>query len=625
MLISPAPRRSLPLLAGTLAAAVLLAPLFAPLATPASATPPGAGFARAPAAPAATEPAPSSRQALGGSRLDLHALGAGTRRAVPDREVVRLSVLLPWRGASAATPTQVRQVTRWLREQRITVTEVRRDLGVVEVAGRVGDVERALRTRLVRVEADGTELVAPARPVSVPRRLGVRGIAGLVRTPAVPMSVTAPATTGPQTSDGCARYWGEQVSDRWPAQPAVAVRSNRLCGYSPTDLRALYRVPDDITGAGARIGIVGTYDDPAVAPNTDAYVSATGGRPFDAGQYVVHPAVENDTACGDREGWSEEQHLDVQAAHALAPDAKVVYWASPTCYSHDLFQTLLDAVESGEVDVISMSLGSREEYGTDADRALLNRAVVQASARGISVFAAAGNDGDYSDEGDHAGELDVTSPASSPWVTAVGGLSMGLRRDGSYAAIGGWASTPHFARNGGVIPPGFYAGGGGGASQVYARPGWQRGVVPPSLADGSGAGRRLLPDVAALADPMTGFTTRVPGPDGPVDRTIGGTSLATPSVASLVAMAKARSGRRIGLATPWLYRLAGTPAVRDVVPPNAGVWSATALGEGQTWPETVVTWDRRPQSLVSGPGWDPLTGSGLPGGAAFFDLFGTTP
>ncbi|SDE10845.1 S53 family peptidase [Nocardioides lianchengensis] len=608
MPVSRTPQRGVPLLVAVLAAATLSVPL--------SGAPPAS----------AAEPAerPAARTVLAGSRLDLAALDTGRRRAVPDREVVRLSVLLPWRGEGAATPRQVRRAARWLRAQRLAVTAVRRDLGVVEVRGRVGRVERALRTRLVRVETDGVEIVAPARAVSVPRGLRIQGVAGLVRTPAVPMSITAPAvTTGPQTSDGCARYWGERVSDRWPARPAVTTRSNRLCGYSPTDLRALHRVPAGITGEGARVGIVGTYDDPAVAQNTDDYFTETGGAPFRPGQYVVHHTAEDDTACGDREGWSEEQHLDVQAVHAMAPDAKVVYWASPTCYSHDLFQTLLDAVESGEVDVISMSLGSREEHGTDADRALLHRAVVQASLRGVSVFAAAGNDGDYSDEGDHAGELDVTSPASSPWVTAVGGLSMGMRRDGSYAAIGGWASTPYFARNGGLIPPGFHAGGGGGASHVHARPGWQRGHVPATLTDGSGAGRRLLPDVAALADPLTGFTTRIPGPDGPTYRAIGGTSLATPSVATLVAMAKARSGRRIGLATPWLYRLAGTAALRDVTPPNAGLWSATALGGGQTWPETVVTVDRRPQSLVSGPGWDPLTGVGLPGGAAFFDLFGT--
>jgi subtilase family serine protease len=610
------PHLRVSLIATALAAGSLVVPLSASTS---------AGVVPSASASAAEAHPPAARTVLSGSRLDLAALDAGPARTVPDADVVRLSVLLPWRGAAAATPSQTWRVTRWLRAQRLSVTEVRRDVGVVEVSGRVGDVEQALRTRLARVEADDEEIVVPVRDVSVPRGLAIQGIAGLVRTPAVPMSIVAPAaTTGPQTSDRCARYWGEQVSADWPARPAVAVRSNRLCGYSPTDLRALHRVPDDITGQGARIGIVGTYDDAAVRQNTDDYSVATGGQPFAPGQYVVHGTTEDDTACGDREGWSEEQHLDVQAAHALAPDARVVYWASPTCYSHDLSQVLLDAVQSGEVDVISMSLGSREEHGTDADRSLLNRAVVQASSRGVSVFAAAGNDGDYSDEGDHAGEVDVTSPASSPWVTAVGGLSMGMRRDGSYAAIGGWAATPYFARNGGVIPPGFYAGGGGGTSRVYSRPGWQRPHVPATLPDGSGAGRRLLPDVAGLADPLTGFTTRVPGPDGPVYRTIGGTSLATPSIASLVAMAKARSGRRVGLATPWLYRLAGTPALRDVTPPNAGVWSATALGEGQTWPETVVTWDRRPQSLVSGPGWDPLTGTGLPGGAAFFELFGTT-
>jgi subtilase family serine protease len=526
-----------------------------------------------------------------------------------------VSVLLDRSAPSSAA----RSVVRWLRDQDLKVVANRRDVGVVEVAGSSAALGRAFGLTLREAQVSGTDLVVPDRAASVPARFAdvVEGVAGLVATPSVPMSTATPAAAV-EASNECAPYWGERISAQWPSQIKAAARSNRLCGYGPSDLRALYRVPSDIVGTGARIGIVGTYDDPTVRANSDAHFTAAGLTGFAEGQYVVHGTTEDDTACGDREGWSNEQHLDVEAVHALAPKAKVVYWASPTCYTHDIFTTVLDAATSGEVDVLSLSLGSREELGTADDRELLNRAVVQAAARGVSVFAAAGNDGDYSDDGDHQ-EIDVTSPASSPYVTAVGGLSIGMRRDGSYAAIGGWASTPSFARNGGVIPPGFAGGGGGGASAVYAQPSWQRGVVG---ADGETAGARMLPDVAAQADPMTGFSTRVQGAAGPYDQTFGGTSLATPTVATLVAMAKARSGLRIGVATPWLYRLAGSAALRDITPPNAAVFSATPIGAGQTWPETVVTWDRRPQSLGSADGWDDLTGLGMPQGQAFFDAFG---
>jgi subtilase family serine protease len=557
--------------------------------------------------------AATARRVLPGSTLDLTGLGARAT-GEPVTGTQRISVLLRRGALTADRAPEVATVRAWLQDEGLTVDAVRSSVGIIEASGPAASVQDAFATRLRSVEVDGDELVVPDRPASVPPALAgvVRGVAGLVSTPASPMSVESPAAATAETSDACAPYWGEKVSARWPASIRATTRSNRICGYTPTDLRALYRIPADITGAGSRIGIVGTYDDPTVGPHTDDYWTSRGLAPFAPGQYVAHGTTEDDTACGDRDGWSDEQHLDVQAVHALAPDAKVVYWASPTCYSQDIFSTLLTAVESGEVDVVSLSLGSREEHSSADDRRLLHRAMVEASVRGISVFAAAGNDGDYTDDGDHE-EIGVTSPASSPFVTAVGGLTMGMRRDGSYAAIGGWASTPYFARNGGLIPPGFAGGGGGGTSEVYRRPGWQQGQP------GTG---RLLPDVSALADPLTGFAVRVRRPGGAAYQTFGGTSLATPTVATMVSMAKVRSGRTIGVATPWLYRLTGTAALRDVTPPSAAIFSATALDAGQTWPETVVPVDRQPQSLVSGPGWDRLTGVGMPQGSAFFDGFG---
>ena len=92
------------------------------------------------------------------------------------------------------------------------------------------------------------------------------------------------------------------------------------------------------------------------------------------------------------------------------------------------------------------------------------------------------------------------------------------------------------------------------------QPSWQAGKVP--------AGKRAVPDVAGLADPFTGFTTYYAGSY----TVVGGTSLAAPVVASIVALSKAHTGRKVGLASPSLYRLLGTSALRDVRAGSVGIY-----------------------------------------------------
>ncbi|MBO1901942.1 S8 family serine peptidase [Leucobacter weissii] len=594
----------------------------------------------------------SNRVALSGAVLES---GPDTTASVgvADDHPVSLRLLLPEDAAEDVVP---HTIASWLRAAGLRFEPGTSAAGTLPVSGDAAGFERAFGTPLVRVDHRGSQIVHPRTTPSIPRALAedIRGVAGSVqadhyqplntgaheqpddeaestatdllptpepRSPDAESRRSPSSAAGtPRTSDACSRYWGERLTASWPANAAYELRSNWLCGYAPRDLRIIHGVPDSITGTGARIGIIAAYDDPAVEANTNEYFTTAGAQPLRPGQYVVHaPDDPDESVCGGVANWTDEQHLDVQAAHAIAPDARIVYWGANSCRSLDLFSTILEAAGSQTVDVLSLSFGSREKSDTADDRELLNRALVQAAANGVSVFAASGNDGDYTHEGDHP-ELDVTSPASSPYVTAVGGVSAGLRRDGSLAVMTGWASKPFFARTGGLIPPGFDSGSGGGSSSSYRAPSWQ------DAASGldSGSSYRHTPDVAALADPTSGFTVYTTTGEGTAYRSIGGTSLATPIVASMVSMAKAEKGLRIGLATPWLYRLQGTAAIRDIRHQDAAVWSNLPSRRGQLWPETIYAWDASPQSLRTGVGWDEVTGLGVPRGAAFFELFGET-
>ena len=159
-------------------------------------------------------------------------------------------------------------------------------------------------------------------------------------------------------------------------------------------------------------------------------------------------------------------------------------------------------------------------------------------------------------------------------------------------------------------------------SSVSTIPTWQQGVVSGSTT------HRVVPDVAALADPYTGYQIRdtyytenangVPTAPGVEEYdTYGGTSLSTPIVAAMVALAKAYNNTTIGLATPRLYAMRGTAALLDVAAPGkAGVYY-----ESPAYGKELVVLDGKPQNLVTRAGWDSVTGVGEPNGMNFISAF----
>lgn len=589
----------------------------------------GSGSPSRDADPAAA-PAAAGLRALDGSAPSWPADTAAVRvgDAPPDSTVALTVLLDPAR--SDAAPA----VAAWLRGRGLDVGDVRGEVAALPVSGELDLASRAFGTGFARFRVGGREVVAPERPLAVPAALdAVHGVAGTVQgdvlmptdaeggAPSpVPAPIPGQASGGSPASsadDGtCASWWGQRLTDAWPASVEVGHRSNALCGYGPAQLRRVDDVPAEDRGAGATIAVVAAYDDPDTKADTDTYSRAVGEPAFTAGQYRDHPSAAPRTgSCGGPTAWTDEQHLDVQAVHAMAPEAAVSYWGADDCTSTSLYTRILDAAEDGP-DVISLSFGAMEGLDTADDRELLNRVIVEAAARDVSVFASTGNDGDYSGVGDHGGSATVASPASSPYVTAVGATSTGLAEDGSIAVEAGWETETRFARNGALIPPGFAFGAGGGQSAEYARPTWQADRLAVA---GTG---RLLPDVASLGDPDTGFITYGPHKGRTEYAAHGGTSLATPMVASMVAISKAVTGRRFGLASPALYALMGTSALRDVRPASAAMWSPRGPSAGALWPETLFLWDTGRQGLRSAPGWDDVTGAGVPAGRAFVDGLG---
>ena len=202
--------------------------------------------------------------------------------------------------------------------------------------------------------------------------------------------------------------------------------------------------------------------------------------------------------------------LDIEVAGAVAPKAKIVVYFTP-----NTSQGFLDAITQAVHDtvnkpsVISISWGGPESTWTAQAIQQFDQAFQAAAALGITVCVAAGDNG--SSDGVDDGQAHVDFPASSPNVLACGGTRLNAN-----------GTTQSRARSSGTSPTS--GATGGGISDDFPLPDYQETAgVPPSANSNKNVGRGV-PDVAADADPATGYTVRVDGQD----TVIGGTSAVAP-------------------------------------------------------------------------------------------------
>jgi len=258
-----------------------------------------------------------------------------------------------------------------------------------------------------------------------------------------------------------------------------------------------------------------------------------------------------------------EAVMDLEVAHAVAPDARlVVVNAVPTLEGDGNFEKIGRMFEETDRQfpgaVWSLSIGwACDKLLTAADLAPVRAAMSKAQSHGTSAFAATGDNAGLQCKGgdDWASppgpsDIGLDAISSLPEMTAVGGTALSLDGSGMWLAEQAWFNSP------------LSTGSSGGVSALFPRPDWQHTVT--SKRDAS---HRLSPDVAAAADPVTGarivFQKQV--------LIGGGTSQAAPIWAGLTAVMNqfliANGGKPIGAFNPLLYRMAAgsvRPAFRDV-------------------------------------------------------------
>lgn len=330
-------------------------------------------------------------------------------------------------------------------------------------------------------------------------------------------------------------------------------------GFGPTQLHAAYNLPATASGAQT-IAVVAAYDDPQVASDLNTYDQTYGLPVFPACSSTVTTACfqKVDQQGGTNypfanSGWALEMSLDTQTAHQTCQNCKLILVEASSNSYADLMTAVDTAVRMGANEV-SNSWDSAEFRGETTYDSHFNHPGV--------AFTFSAGDGGYG----------TGYPASSPYVTAVGGTSLKLNSSGVWASETAWTGT------------------GSGCSALESKPTWQKDTL---------CVRRTMNDIAADADPNTGAAVydSVPYQRRAGWFVVGGTSLGAPLVAAVYALGGGIPASAVGASG--LYAQKTTTNLHDITTGSDGFCRGSLL-------------------CTAGTGYDGPTGLGTPIGLTDF-------
>jgi subtilase family serine protease len=346
---------------------------------------------------------------------------------------------------------------------------------------------------------------------------------------------------------GCHAIRRDTLRDGKPVSPNVTTPA----GYGPIALHSAYNLPNAPTSGTPTIAIVDAYDLPSAQSDLNTYrstfglggdVNTTGNPTFrKVGQTGLNPPAVNAS-------WGQEIALDIDMATAICSTCNILLVEANSALLSDLAAAVTYAATQPGVVAISNSYGGSEGSANSA---------YDQRSHNIAVTVSTGDSG-----------YGVQSPASYPFVTAVGGTT--LTSSGSTYSETAWS------------------GAGSGCSRYTAQQTWQTGKV-------KNCSTRALADVSAVANPNTGVavydSTPYQGASGWM--VFGGTSVAAPVIAGVYALANNGGGS----ATPYSA-------------PAGSLHDVTSGKNGRC--------NRTPALCTAGTGWDGPTGLGTPNGLAAF-------
>jgi hypothetical protein len=361
-----------------------------------------------------------------------------------------------------------------------------------------------------------------------------------------------------------------------PAVSGAGTSEGKTESFSPPQLAQLYDFAPEFDGTGQTIAFIelgGGYlpaDLKAYFARLKLPVPKVSWVPVDRGKNS--PSADPFSADG-------QVTMNIEVAGATAPGAKIILYFAPNTNTG-----FLDAISRAVHDVqnkpsiISITWGGPESNFSAEAREAFNSLLKSAADLGITVVAGAGDLGSkdgLNDGGDH-----VDFPASSPYVLACGGTRIKVS--------GGRISSEE------VWNDGKTGASGGGVSSFFPLPEWQSGASFSTRMNGRSG--RAVPDVAAHADPASGYRVYIHG-----EATIvGGTGAVAAFWAGLIARVNQALGHNLGYFNPTLYQSIGSSgAFHSITAGNNGLNGA--------------------KGFSAGPGWNAVAGWGSPDGRKLVD------
>ena len=595
-----------------------------------------------------------------------------------------------WESRFSPATKEVSSARAWLASEGFKVGAVSKDRITISASGTAAQVEKAFGTTLKNYKLHGHTVRMAASTMSVPASLsgsvvGALGINQNIATPAIASAsaastrANAGAATNPFppappafiTAPPCGSSYSAKIATVTPpfghGYPGKV--PYQVCGYKPGQLRSAYNIGSAHTGQGVTVAVIDAYGSSTIARDSARYFRMNDpGNPFANAHFSqLNSTPFTDEAECDASSWLNEQAIDVQSVHSMAPDAHILYVGAQNCID-GLFDSEQNVIDNGLANVVTNSWGDTagDLLEDVASRTAFDDLFMLADTTGMSVLFSSGDNGDNFNL---FGLSSADYPPSSPFVTAVGGTSLKVGANGQQRGQLGWATGRSFKCTANVVgglagctkstvntwlPVSLNGGSGGFTSYDYTQPWYQAGVVPSALALRNEAlfgdvPLRVEPDISMDADPSTGFLIGLHEtfPNGKVkygQTRYGGTSLASPILAGVIADADQAAGTPVGFINPAIYKLDGTAgAIDDILPggkqaqvrvDHANTYVPGAKGFIQSFRELTyegaITYcdatgncATRPNTLTTAKGYDSMTGLGSTGPNFVSDLAGS--
>ena len=408
------------------------------------------------------------------------------------------------------------------------------------------------------------------------------------------------------------------------ASPGPAATIGPAGGLTPSDLSTAYGFSSTATGSGQTVAIVDAFDDPTIDADLQSFDSQYGLSKCTTANGCLTKV--NQTGASSplpptNTGWAGEIALDVETVHSVCQNCKILLLEANDNSNANLYAAENKAASLNATEITN-SFGS-PDVPSAADEAVFNHP-------GVVITASTGDDGYYSFDQFGAANL-PNFPAAARTVVAVGGTSLYLGQSATRQSEAVWndnGTRDSSQQQAGGQPLGAT---GGGCSTTIPAPGWQTHLGGWSQ---TACGPNRLPaDVASDGDYLTGFDV-FDTTGGTGWSTVGGTSLSSPTIAAMFALAGGAHGTKYPALS--LYGHLRSHSLYDVTVGGNG-WcggeGAAACGDPNghgagtvdcDFPATGSTPSVGDRACDASGGYDGPTGVGTPNGLGAFAKTGPT-